>query len=71
MLVRLKLPAVQLHWARHTWATLLFEAGQEMKDVQEMLGHSSITVTADIYSHVSQARRRQSAEALAEYLERA
>ena len=70
-LARLKLPPVKLHGARHTCATLLFEAGQEMKDVQEMLGHSSITVTADIYSHVSKARRRQSAEALAEYLERA
>jgi integrase len=70
MLKRLGLPAVKLHGARHTCATLLFEAGQEMKDVQEMLGHSSITVTADIYSHVSRARRRRSADALAEYLAR-
>jgi integrase len=69
ILVRLNLPAVKLHGARHTCATLLFEAGQEMKDVQEMLGHSSIAVTSDIYSHVSSARRRRSADALAEYLE--
>ena len=42
-----------------------------MKEVQEILGHSSITVTGDIYSHVTPAFARHAADALAEYLERA
>ncbi len=71
ILVRLGLPAVKLHGARHTAATMLLEAGQPLKVVQEMLGHSSITVTSDIYSHVCPAFARQAADALAEYLERA
>ncbi len=71
MLVRLHLPPVKLHGARHTAATLLLEAGQPLKVVQEMLGHSSITVTGDFYSHVRPAFARQAADALAEYLERA
>jgi integrase len=71
MLARLKLPPVKLHGARHTAATLLLEAGQPMKVVQEMLGHSSMAVTSDLYSHVTPAFARQAADALAEYLERA
>lgn len=70
-LVRLHLPPVKLHGARHTAATLLLQAGQPMKVVQEMLGHSSMAVTSDLYSHVTPAFKRQAADALAEYLERA
>jgi integrase len=69
MLKRLGLPGIKLHGARHTAATLLLEAGQPLKVVQEMLGHSSITVTGDIYSHVRPAFARQAADALAAYLE--
>ena len=61
---------MKLHGARHTAVTLLLEVGQPLKVVQDMLGHSSITVTGDIYSHVRPAAR-QAADALAEYLERA
>ena len=71
MLARLNLPPVTLHGARHTAATMLLEAGVPMKVVQTVLGHSSIAVTADIYSHVAPAFARQAADALADYLERA
>lgn len=37
---------------RHTHATLLMKGGENPKTVQERLGHSSIAVTMDIYSHV-------------------
>jgi integrase len=70
-LARLHLPPVTLHGARHTAATMLLEAGVPMKVVQTVLGHSSIAVTADIYSHVAPAFARQAADALGEYLERA
>jgi len=41
------LPPVRLHDLRHGAATLAHAAGADMKDIQEMLGHSSITITAD------------------------
>jgi site-specific recombinase XerD len=67
-LARLKLPPVKLHGARHSCATMLLEAGVPMKVVQETLGHSSITVTGDLYSHVTSAFKRQAADALAAHL---
>ena len=47
------LPDVRFHDLRHTFATILLEKGINPKVVSEMLGHSSIRVTMDIYSHVS------------------
>lgn len=46
------LPKVRFHDLRHTYATLLLEAGEHPKVVQELLGHSQITMTLDTYSHV-------------------
>ncbi|MFW6265044.1 MAG: tyrosine-type recombinase/integrase [Bacillota bacterium] len=41
-----------LHTLRHTFATISLQTGVDAKIVQEMLGHSTITTTRDIYSHV-------------------
>jgi len=46
-------PAIRLHDARHTFATLMLELGESPKTVQTLLGHSSVAITLDIYSHVS------------------
>jgi integrase len=46
------LPSIRLYDLRHTHASLLLQAGVPAKIVQERLGHSSITVTMDVYSHV-------------------
>lgn len=51
-LKRAGLPHMGLHAARHTHATLLLQKKVPLKVVQERLGHSSITMTANIYSHV-------------------
>ena len=48
--------------ARHGWATLALEAGVPMKMVQEQLGHASLAVTSDIYSHVSEDLARDAGE---------
>jgi integrase len=47
------LPPVRLHDLRHGAATLALAAGVELKVVQEMLGHSSIVLTADTYTYTS------------------
>ena len=46
------LPVVRFHDLRHTAATLLLQVGTHVKLVSEMLGHSSIVITLDTYSHV-------------------
>jgi integrase len=61
-LTRLGLPPVRLHDCRHSAATLQLEAGIEMKIVQENLGHASIAITADVYSHVMDRLRREAAD---------
>jgi integrase len=50
---RSELPRVRLHDLRHSWATLALEAGVPLKVVSENLGHSSIRITSDVYSHVN------------------
>jgi integrase len=62
---RAGVPAIRLHDLRHTMATLALQAGVHPKVVQEQLGHSGINVTLDIYSHVPQAVRRESAAKIA------
>ncbi|RPF41822.1 site-specific recombinase XerD [Streptomyces sp. Ag109_G2-6] len=57
------LPPIRLHDLRHGAATLALAAGAEMKVVQEMLGHSSITITSDTYTSVLPEVARKAAEA--------
>ncbi len=50
---RIGLKGIRLHDARHTHASLLLKQGVHPKIVQERLGHASIQMTLDIYSHVA------------------
>ena len=52
LVVKSGLPLLRLHDVRHTHASLLLLGGWHPKVVQERLGHSSITVTMDLYSHL-------------------
>lgn len=51
-LVKAGIPKTSFHTLRHTAATILLQANVHPKLVQEMLGHSTITLTLDTYSHV-------------------
>jgi len=57
-------PVIRLRDLRHTCATLLFQAEVHPKVVQEMLGHSSIAITLDIYSHVVPSMQGEAARRL-------
>ena len=46
------LPEIRLHDLRHTFASLMLQAGVNVKVVSEMLGHASVSITLEIYSHV-------------------
>lgn len=52
LLKRAGLPDIRFHDLRHSTATLLFSKGVHPKMVQEILGHSDISMTMNIYSHV-------------------
>ncbi len=65
---RWSLPPIRLHDLRHTWATLALEAGIHPKVVSERLGHANISITLDIYSHLSQSVQIEAAEIVASRL---
>lgn len=56
------------HQFRHSYATLLFDAGFTAKEAQPLLGHSSITVTEDIYTHISKQHQKKNMDQLNSYL---
>ena len=56
----------KFHDLRHTYATRLFELGESAKTVQELLGHSSISMTLDIYTHVLKETKETAIEKLDE-----
>ncbi|MBR5460684.1 MAG: site-specific integrase [Clostridia bacterium] len=60
--------SVTAHQLRHGYATILFEAGLEPKDAQYLLGHSTISMTQDIYTHIRQARQQEYAVKLNDFL---
>lgn len=63
------LPTIRLHDLRHSAASLALAAGVDLKTVSSNLGHSGISVTADLYSHVLPATARAAAEKVAEMVE--
>lgn len=62
---RTALPRIRLHDLRHTMASLALAGGEHMKVVQERLGHASIAMTMDLYSHVPPTMQRDAADRLA------
>jgi integrase len=55
---------LHLHDLRHAFATFLLDQGEDLRTVMELLGHSTIRLTADTYGHVLPARARQAATAI-------
>ena len=55
-------PHVRFHDLRHSAATILLSMGVNVKIVQEMLGHSRVGMTLDVYSHVLPGMQEDAAE---------
>jgi integrase len=64
LLKRAGVPRIRFHDLRHTAATLMLGESIHPKVVAEMLGHSRISTTLDLYSHVTPTMQRQATEAL-------
>ena len=56
---------ISLHKLRHANATLLINAGVDLKLVSENLGHSDVSVTANIYSEVLESSKKKMADLVA------
>lgn len=66
---RAGVPVLRFHDLRHTAATLALEAGVHPKVVQERLGHASVQITLDTYSHVQESVGKEAAGRIARYLD--
>lgn len=58
------LKRIRFHDLRHSCASLLYEHGVSLKDIQEWLGHSTISTTANIYTHLDYSSKETSANAI-------
>lgn len=61
---RAGLPWLRLHDLRHAFATFMLHEGADLRLIMETLGHSQISVTADLYTHVLMPRQRAASEAV-------
>jgi integrase len=59
-------PKIRFHDLRHSAATLLLAQGVHMKAVQEILGHSNFSTTANVYAHVLPSMKREAADRMDE-----
>jgi integrase len=66
LLEEAELPDMRIYDLRHSSASLLLALGENPKVVQERLGHSSITLTMDTYSHVLEGMQQQATDRLAQ-----
>jgi integrase len=58
-----------IHGLRHTHAVMLLESGADMKFIQQRLGHKSIQITSDVYSHISKRLEDNSVETYEKYMD--
>ena len=68
LLAQYDMPHIRFHEIRHSCASMLINAGFNLKDVQEWMGHADIKMTANIYGHLDVARKRNMAEQLTDSL---
>ena len=68
LLSEIGMPRMRFHDLRHSCASLLLAQGVDLKSIQETLGHSTISVTMDTYSHLQDEARRTVADRMDEAL---
>lgn len=67
MLKDLELPHLTFHALRHTFATRCIECGCDYKSLSELLGHSNVSITMNIYVHPQMELKRKCVELLCDY----
>ena len=64
------MPEERFHDLRHSFAVASIESGDDIKTVQSNLGHATASFTLDVYGHVSQKMRQQSADRMEEFIQK-
>lgn len=67
LLKSLDIPHLKFHSLRHTFATRCIECGCDYKSLSELLGHSNVSITMNLYIHPQMELKRKCVELLAEY----
>lgn len=57
-----------MHQFRHTFCTMMYDAGVDVKTAQDILGHSSVNVTLDIYTHLSREKKNINIDKMNAYI---
>ena len=65
---RLHLDATRFHDLRHTYAVNSLKSGDDIKTVQENLGHQTAAFTLDVYAHATSSMKRESANRMDQYI---
>ena len=60
---------IRFHDLRHSYAVIAIESGDDIKTVQGNLGHATASFTLDVYGHVSQKMRKQSADRMERFIQ--
>ena len=66
---RIGAPDSRVHDLRHTFAVISLQNKDDVKTVQENLGHATASFTLDVYGHVSERMRQESADRMQEYIQ--
>ena len=64
VLKRNGLKVIRFHDLRHSTASILYDKGWELKDIQDWLGHADIETTGNIYTHITLQRKQATAKSL-------
>ena len=67
ILKKYNLKRIRLHDLRHSCASLLIDKGYELKEISDWLGHSNISITADLYGHLFDKKKREMADSFANF----
>ena len=68
LFIKMGLPKLRFHDLRHSYAVLSIQAGDDIKTVQENLGHYSAAFTLDVYGHVTEQMKPSSSERMEQYI---
>jgi len=63
-----RLPEIQPYDLRHTYCSMLYDAGVDVKTAQYLMGHATLEVTLKIYTHLSEKKKERSYDKLIDYL---
>lgn len=64
------IPDVRFHDLRHSYAVAAIRSGDDIKTVQGNLGHATASFTLDVYGHVIDQMKRESANRMQQYIQR-